>query len=268
MSKKTVFFTIAACLAWGPFGLIGKAHAFSLFHFHSRSNSNSRSNSDSHSHSHSDSHSNSHPHHHSHAHSSSIASQQTNSKETISIIDTQIDRDFIRAMEGSHLKGYVPLVKTTKSGVTIAHGFDLGQLDLKEFNSMAISDELKHKLRPYVGLKKYAALSYLKKHPLTISPDDLEQLNVVSANSVLRPLVKHYDQVSKKSFLELPPAAQTALFSYAYQCGPYFMHQSHQKTLWNAFVTQDWHKASKQLRTFKTYASRRNSEAQLLEKYI
>jgi GH24 family phage-related lysozyme (muramidase) len=235
MSKKTVFFTIAACLAWGPLGLVEKAHAYS------------------------------------HTRARVTPAHQINSKASqpsISIIDTQIDREFIRAMEGSHLKGYVPLVRTTNSGVTIAHGFDLGQLSLREFNSMAISYELKQKLRPYVGLKKYAALSFLKKHPLTISPGDLEQLNVVSADSVLRPLVKYYNQVSKRSFLDLPPAAQTALFSYAYQCGPYFMHQSHpQKTLWHAFVTQDWPKASKQLRTFKTYASRRNSEAQLLERF-
>ncbi len=259
MSKKTVFFTIAACLAWGPFGLAGKAHAFSLFNFHSRSNSNSNSRSNSRSHS--------HFHHHYRAHSSSIPSQQIHSKVAISIIDTQIDREFIRAMEGSHLKGYVPLVRTTNSGVTIAHGFDLGQLSLKEFNNMAISHELKQKLQPYVGLKKYAALSFLKKHPLTISPGDLEQLNVVSADSVLRPLVKSYDQASNRHFLELPAAAQTALFSYAYQCGPYFMHQSSsQKALWHDFVVQDWSKASKQLRTFRTYASRRNSEAQLLEK--
>ena len=231
-----MFFTIAACLAWGPLGLIEKAHAY-LITFSSCSLPR-------------------HP------------NRPIVIVKAISITDTQIDRNFIRAMEGSHLKGYVPLVKTTNSGVTIAHGFDLGQLSLREFNSMAISNELKQKLRPYVGLKKYAALSFLKKHPLTISPGDLEQLNVVSADSVLRPLVKYYDQVSKQSFLELPPAAQTALFSYAYQCGPYFMHQTHpQKALWHAFVTQNWPKASKQLRTFKTYASRRNSEAQLLERF-
>src|ERR1700688_3411798 len=128
MSKKTMFFTIAACLAWGPLGLIEKAHARAPAH--------------------------------------PTPTQQTNSKPAISITDTKIDRDFIRTMEGSHLKGYVPLVKTTNSGVTIAHGFDLGQLSLREFNSMAISNELKQKLRPYVGLKKYAALSFLKKHPL------------------------------------------------------------------------------------------------------
>ena len=44
----------------------------------------------------------------------------------VTITSTKIDRDFIREMEGSSLTGYVPLVKTTNSGVTIAHGFDLG----------------------------------------------------------------------------------------------------------------------------------------------
>jgi hypothetical protein len=224
MSKKTVLFSIIACLVWGPFGLAQKAHA---------------------------------------------APASQNKSTSISITDTQIDRNFIRMMEGSNLKGYVPLARTTQSGVTIAHGFDLGQLSMREFNNMNIDPKLKNKLRPYVGLKKYAAVSYLKKHPLTISPGDLEQLNIASADSVLKPLVYFYNKASKLPFLELPPQAQTALFSYAYQYGPYFSHQtSSQRELWHAFVTQNWSKAKRDLRRPNMYASRRNSEALLLDSLI
>jgi GH24 family phage-related lysozyme (muramidase) len=182
----------------------------------------------------------------------------------ISITHTRIDRGFIREMEGSSLKGYVPLVDTTNSGVTIAHGFDLGQLSLREFDNLPLDENLRVKLRPYVGLKKYTALSFLQQHPLSISNAELTELNLIAANEILQPLVKYYDRASKESFLDLPPAAQTAVFSYAYQNGPFFMFQPQSKKLWECFVTQNWKKASKQLRKFSLYQSRRVSEANLL----
>ena len=185
----------------------------------------------------------------------------------ISITNTQIDRNFIREMEGSSLKGYVPLVDATNSGVTIAHGFDLGQLSFREFDKLPLDENLKVKLRPYVGLKKYDALSFLQKHPLSITNAELTELNTVAANKILKPLVKYYDNASKEPFLKLPAAAQTAVFSYAYQNGAFFMFQPQSRKLWEYFVTQNWGKASKQLRQFSAYQSRRASEANLLSSY-
>lgn len=182
----------------------------------------------------------------------------------VSITETQIDRSFIREMEGSSLRGYVPLVATTNSGVTIAHGFDLGQLSLHEFDNLPLDQNLKIKLRPYVGLRKYIALSFLQKHPLSITNTELKELNLVAANKILQPLMKYYNSSSRESFLELPAAAQTAVFSYAYQMGPFFMFQPQSRKLWEYFVTQNWSKASKQLRQYSLYQSRRASEANLL----
>ncbi len=184
----------------------------------------------------------------------------------VSIKTTQIDPHFIMMMEGAKVKGYVPLVATTESGVTIAHGFDLGQLSLREFNKLTLKDSLKDRLRPYVGLKKYAALNFLQKHPLTISNAEMQEINIAAANQVLLPLIKYYNRASGKSFLELPAAAQTAIFSYAYQNGYGFMYRSESKKLWYYFVTQNWSKASEQLRSFSAYKSRRDSEAALLSK--
>src|ERR1700730_16076684 len=131
MSKKTILISVVACLAWGPLGLVGKAHA-------------------------------------------TVKLTQRSPKTPVSVTNTQIDHNFIRKVEGSALKGYVPLVQTTQSGVTIAHGFDLGQPSLQEFDSLPITQALKKKLRPYVGLKKYAALAFLNKHPLTITEAELQ----------------------------------------------------------------------------------------------
>ncbi|BCE03374.1 hypothetical protein TYM08_P3437 [Marinicellulosiphila megalodicopiae] len=43
-----------------------------------------------------------------------------------------IDFNFIKQLEGFELKGYVPNPDTSKSGVSIASGFDIGQRDQKE----------------------------------------------------------------------------------------------------------------------------------------
>lgn len=190
---------------------------------------------------------------------------QASSPQKLSISDTKIDQNFIKLMEGSKLNAYVPLVHSTWSGVTIAHGVDLGQLSLKEFNNLPIEWSLKRKLHPYVGLKKYAAQNYLRSHPLSITPAESNALNIAAANKILLPLMKKYYQDSGKSFLELPPVAQTALFSYAYQNGSAFMYSHKSRPLWNAYTAQNWSKAKQQLRASHAYKSRRFQEAALLE---
>ena len=121
------------------------------------------------------------------------------------------------------MKGNVPLPKTTQSGVTIASGFDLGQMRFQEFNQLPITHTLKAKLRPYVGLKRIRAVAFLNNHPLRINTSEMQQLNEVSVNKILIPLVKRYNKASKVAFTSLPAKAQTALFSFAYQYGPGFM---------------------------------------------
>jgi GH24 family phage-related lysozyme (muramidase) len=185
---------------------------------------------------------------------------------SVTIQQTKVDTNFIRLVEGSVLKGYVPLASTTRSGVTIADGFDLGQMTASEFSKLPISDALKAKLQPYVGLTSLKAQAYVKAHPLTINQDELQQLNQVAANKILQPLVKAYNQASGKSFLDLPSNAQTAIFSYAYQHGAGFMKKSSAGQLWHCFISQDWKKASQLLRASKMYASRRAQEANLLDK--
>lgn len=194
-----------------------------------------------------------------------LAQKADASSKPITISETKIDQNFIHMMEGSRLYGYVPLVNRTYSGVTIAHGVDLGQYSLREFNNLPIEWSLKRKLQPYVGLKKYAAQSFLSKHPLQITPVELQAINKASADGILLPLIKRYEKDSGKSFLKLPPAAQTVMFSYAYQYGSGFMYRYQGRPLWEAFTSQNWSKASHLLREAPLYKSRRISEARLLE---
>ena len=65
---------------------------------------------------------------------------------------SNIDWDFIAEQEGSRkLKGYVPNAGGSKSGVTIATGFDLGARNLSDLSGLpqAIID----KLTPFLGIK-------------------------------------------------------------------------------------------------------------------
>ncbi len=183
----------------------------------------------------------------------------------VSIYDTLIDVNFIRKEEGKSFKAYVPLSNKSISGVTIGHGVDLGQINLKELGAMPISASLKNKLKPYIGMKQKRAESFLVKNPLTINPTELAELDLATKNRVLIPLVKRYNQSSGIPFTQLPSAAQTVIFSYAYQHGPYFYLQARQNQLWQHLIEQDWQKASRVLREFKKYASRRYREAQLLD---
>ncbi len=183
---------------------------------------------------------------------------------TVSIHQSKIDTGFIAKVEGVVLKAYVPLPKKTKSGVTIGAGFDLGQMDLKEFKSLPMDEALRAKLLPYVGLKKYKATAFLKAHPLHLTNVEVEQLNVIAANKILMPLSTSYYKSSGKSFTTLPAAAQTALFSFAYQYGAGFMKKKNLSHLWNHFVAEDWSQASQALHGFKVYGERRKQEAKLL----
>lgn len=195
--------------------------------------------------------------------SSSLAGSLA-AKIGVNINASKIDRNFIRKVEGSLTKAYVPLVGSSQSGVTVGDGVDLGQMHLSEFNSLPIDSVLKGKLRPYIGLKRYKAKNYLKSHPLTITQDELNELNTIAANKILTPLVAAYNKSSSVSFFNLPKGAQTAIFSYAYQWGPFFGHKASAKNLWSAFTTQNWQKARSILMNSKKYSTRRHQEAQLL----
>ena len=64
----------------------------------------------------------------------------------------KIDYKFIGELEGGRLtKGYVPAPTVSRSGVTIATGFDLGQRNENDLKSLNLSVGLIDKLKPYAG---------------------------------------------------------------------------------------------------------------------
>jgi len=185
-------------------------------------------------------------------------------KPVISINNTKIDTRFIDKVEGPSLKAEVPGPRSSQSGVTIGSGVDLGQMNVSEFNQLTISNALKAKLRPYLGLKKQRAVAYLKAHPLKITAEEMNELTLAEENRVLKPLMENYKKSSHSSFEQLPAQAQTVLFSFAYQYGPGFKYKASTRQLWNYFVAQNWTKVKEELRGYKQYSSRRREEAQLI----
>ena len=77
----------------------------------------------------------------------------------------KIDYKFLSELEGgAKTIGYVQAAGVSKSGVTIATGFDLGQRNEADLKKLGLSVALVNKLKPYLGKKSKDALDELKKH--------------------------------------------------------------------------------------------------------
>jgi len=130
-----------------------------------------------------------------------------------------IDWTFIGTLEGqSVLTGYVPNPDGSASGVTIATGVDLGQLNAAKLRAFAIPDDLIAKLLPYVGLQKQAAVAALAAQPLTITQTEADALDEADRQPIVSELTQRYDAAvaGGTGFDALPDAAQTVLASVAF----------------------------------------------------
>lgn len=160
------------------------------------------------------------------------------------------------------LQGCVPDAGNSKSGVTIATGFDLGQHSVAQLQ-MAFSHDLYGKLYRFVGLKGNAAIAELRKSPLNITQDEADDLDAFSHSKTLDHLSREYLRDSGSCFESLPDEAQTVLASVAFQYGNV---DTRCPKLWRACTKQDWPQAVAELRNFgDRYPTRRNKEADYLE---
>ncbi len=140
-----------------------------------------------------------------------------------STIKKHLDLDFMTLVEGDkeNGKGHVPMKEgkaLLNSGVTIGGGVDLGGQGVAELKRAGIPPYLIEKLRPYLGLKKGAAVAFLKKNPLRISPTEAKFLTGSMQLANLRGVraqVKEYGI----EFDTLPVALKTVLLSQYYQKG-------------------------------------------------
>lgn len=169
---------------------------------------------------------------------------------------SNVDFDFIKAQEGRAItKGYVPDAKGSKSGVTIASGFDLGQRSLDDLKGLP--KDIIDILTPFLGYKGAEAEEIASN--LEISDDQAEVIDKFSSDEALDKLRRKWQEKTGTSFDELPMHKATPIASVAFQYGDL---ESKTPNFWRQVTSDDWSAAEKNLRDFgDDYGSRRNREA-------
>ena len=177
-------------------------------------------------------------------------------------MNTKVNLAFLSAMEGGPVCiGYVPDPDGSMSGVTIATGFDLGQCNAEQLDRM-LTPYLAEKLRPYVGVKKHAAVELLNEKPLKVKSCDADIIDRCIKADAIKTLERLYDLYSDIKFSELPEHAQTVIFSVGYQYGNLPVRCP---KFWKLAVNQDYQGMVDELNNFgDRYPTRRKKEAKLL----
>lgn len=176
----------------------------------------------------------------------------------------QIDFRFISKFEGgSQLKGYVPDPKLSKSGVTIATGFDLGARNVSDLEKLGFTKELIAKLTPYLGLQSMEAFDYVKKHPLTLIQTEADSIDKAVKSQSIAGIAAAYNKASDMAFEDIPANWQTVIASVSFQYGSLARRCP---LFWSMVTKQEWTRAINELRNFgDRYRTRRNAEADLVD---
>lgn len=179
---------------------------------------------------------------------------------------TKIDFAFIAELEGSRNKGYVPDPDQSRSGVSIAAGFDIGQRTEQELKQ-AFPANLCDKLLPYAGKIKQEAVKVLAEIPLELTDEELVIINRYSHAQAEDRLVKSWNTADHyETFQLLSPECQTVVASVAFQYGSL---ESRTPNFWRQITQGDWPSALTNLRNFgDKYPTRRNKEADLLASWL
>lgn len=174
-----------------------------------------------------------------------------------------IDWKFIGDREGFRTEGYVP---SDKSGVTIASGFDLGQIDLQHLKTVLNQDLMASTIKmltPYLGFKGDAARKLLHKHPLELTTAQCYYLDTLVFKKHYEACKKEYNDHSDFSFDFLDTPKQTAIMSVSFQYGSL---KKKCPKFFKSITKGLWKEAVEELRNFgDAYAPRRKLEADLLE---
>ncbi len=180
----------------------------------------------------------------------------------------KIDYKFLSDLEGgSKARGYVPAAGVSKSGVTVATGFDLGQRNESDLKRLKLDTTLVTKLKPYLGVKAKAAQDLLKKQPLQITSVQAQSIDKTVKSAHISQLKLKYNsaQGNKKKFADIAPEAQTVIASVSFQYGVGLSVRA--PKFWKAVTAQDWKETAKILKSFgDAYPTRRKKEAALMEK--
>ena len=172
--------------------------------------------------------------------------------------DSNIDFDFILEQEGFEIQGYVPEAQNSKSGVTIASGFDLGARNENDLEGLP--QDIINTLKPYLGLKGEDAQNIAGN--LNVTEDQAKIINEFAKKEAIKNLRLKWEKATKTSFDDLPKEKATVLASVAFQYGDL---ESKTPNFWNQTINNQWEDAYNNLLDFRdVYDSRREREAEYL----
>ena len=173
---------------------------------------------------------------------------------------SNIDFDFILKQEGFETKGYVPDAENSKSGVTIASGFDLGARKLSDLKGLP--QDIIDLLSPFLGFQGAEASEIASN--LEVSEDQAKIINEFAKSEAITNLKTKWENATGTSFDDLGTEQATVLASVAFQYGDL---ESRTPNFWKQTTSGDWVGAYKNLLKFgDRYTSRRLDEAALLWK--
>ena len=188
-----------------------------------------------------------------------VAEAQTDDGQDLTI-PANIDFDFIGQQEGIKSSMYVPKKNgqvLDDSGPTIGVGLDLGQRNVSDLEGL--SPELIDKLSPYTGMKGSEADSFIKENPLTLTSEELAEVNAWTKKTETDKLLKRWAEDSDIAWSDLTPQQATVVASVSYQYG------TGAPKFWSHVTSGDWAAAEAELRDFgDKYKSRRLREARYL----
>ena len=174
---------------------------------------------------------------------------------------SNIDWEFILKQEGFETTGYVPDAKNSKSGVTIASGFDLGQRN--ENDLTGLPKEIIELLTPFLGFTGVKAEEIAGN--LNVSNDQAKIINEFAKSTELAKLKTAWTNATGTSFDELDQGKATVLASVAFQYGNL---ETETPNFWKQATSGDWNAVSVNLMNFgDSYSSRRLREARYLNKF-
>ena len=176
---------------------------------------------------------------------------------------------------GQKLEGYVLVKKNGivigRSGVTVATGFDIGQLSVEEIKKYGFSDGVQNKITPYALKIKSVAVDFLKNNPLSITKSEAMEIDYLVKAKHLSSAIDKWNSMkplSTTSFIELTPAQQTVIFSRTFHQGVSFPTKTISKEFYTNALNGNWIEAEQSLRSYDTnaayYINRVNKEADLL----
>lgn len=173
-----------------------------------------------------------------------------------------IDFEFIETLEGGcRVTGYVPAADWSRSGVTIATGFDLGCRDERDLIAMGFSKNLIDKLKPYLGLRNYDAQNLLMRKLLVITQAEAHFINSCVKSNAITLLIDSYPD-----FEALSDECQTVIASVAFQYGNL---EKRCPKFWKFCIAKDWKNVIIELNNFgDRYPTRRKKESKLLKRWL